>query len=189
MKEIQEQRIRQYFVEACKTLIRGEGIQAVSARTIAEEAGYSYATLYNYFKDIKELVGICVDEFIAEARDYVLTQKITASGRDGIYHKVQCFARYYLQYPGVFHAVFTEDIRELRTPQSFKEKLDAVFEELLAEDFKSLGQSPEKTSMQIELLKLSTYSMLLLYINRRCPPEYKDFTAYFEQTINSIIER
>ena len=50
-KEIQEQRMRGYFIQATKEIIKGEGIKSVSVRNIADRAGYSYATLYNYFKD------------------------------------------------------------------------------------------------------------------------------------------
>ena len=53
MNIIQEERIRKYFIDAAKELIRGEGLSVVTARNVAERAGYSYATLYNYFKDIR----------------------------------------------------------------------------------------------------------------------------------------
>ena len=54
--KIQEERIRGFFLTAAKDLIRAEGVGVVTARNVAERAGYSYATLYNYFKDIRDLI-------------------------------------------------------------------------------------------------------------------------------------
>ncbi len=62
-KEVQELRMKNYFIQATKEILKGEGLQAVSVRNVADKAGYSYATLYNYFKDITELIFVCVNDF------------------------------------------------------------------------------------------------------------------------------
>ena len=46
-KEIQEKRMRDYFIQATREILKGEGIESISVRNIADRAGYSYATLYN----------------------------------------------------------------------------------------------------------------------------------------------
>ncbi len=68
-KQIQEQRIKNYFIQATKDLLKGEGLRTVSVRNIADRAGYSYATLYNYFKDVKDLVFECVKDFQEECEE------------------------------------------------------------------------------------------------------------------------
>ena len=55
-KEIQEQRMRQYFIDAAKEIIKGEGLKCISTRNVSDRAGYSYATMYNYFKNINDLI-------------------------------------------------------------------------------------------------------------------------------------
>jgi len=59
--------MRGYFTEATREMLKGERLRSINVRAVAERAGYSYATLYNYFKDIKELVFICVKGFQEEA--------------------------------------------------------------------------------------------------------------------------
>ena len=54
-KELQEQRMKGYFLQATKDMLKSEGLKSVNVRAIADRAGYSYATLYNYFKDINDL--------------------------------------------------------------------------------------------------------------------------------------
>ena len=43
-KEIQEQRVRQYFIDATREILKGEGLKAVNVRAVSERAGYSFAT-------------------------------------------------------------------------------------------------------------------------------------------------
>jgi AcrR family transcriptional regulator len=102
-KEIQEQRMRGYFIQATKEILRGEGLRNVSVRNIAERAGYSYATLYNYFKDIKDLIFECVKDFQAECEDHVRREtKNSARGKEKIEAIVKAYVKYFVQYPGIF---------------------------------------------------------------------------------------
>lgn len=55
-QDLKRQRIMMYFVDAAKALVVKEGVEGVSVRKVAEIAGYSYATLYNYFRDLNELL-------------------------------------------------------------------------------------------------------------------------------------
>lgn len=54
-KEIQKSRMRSYFIEATMALISEEGISGITAKRIGDRAGYSYATIYNYFENLNAL--------------------------------------------------------------------------------------------------------------------------------------
>ncbi len=185
MKEIQEARIKRYFIDACKEIIRGEGVNSVSVRTIAERAGYSFATLYNYFKDIKELFIICVDEFLLESEEFIISRNIKSTGKQAILDKSIAFTMFFLQYPSIFKLVFTEDIRELRSQTTFKDKLDGIFSNLLSSDWNELVIENKK--IKEELIKNTIYSSLLLYLNRFSPKEYKTFIDSITQQIKYIL--
>ncbi|MDL2218305.1 TetR/AcrR family transcriptional regulator [Christensenellaceae bacterium OttesenSCG-928-M15] len=55
-KEIRRRRMLVYFITAAETLLREDGIHDLTIRKVAQEAGYSSATLYSYFKDLDELI-------------------------------------------------------------------------------------------------------------------------------------
>ncbi len=55
-KELQKKRIKNYFIEAAKDIVKKEGLSNVNIRKTAEIAGYSYATIYNYFTDLNHLL-------------------------------------------------------------------------------------------------------------------------------------
>lgn len=55
-KNAKKEYVKSKFVEAAKTIIHHDGVSSVTARRIAELTGYSYASLYNYFTDLNELL-------------------------------------------------------------------------------------------------------------------------------------
>ena len=62
-------RIMIYFIEATQKLIQSEGIDGLSIRKIATEAGYNSATIYNYFQDLEHLTLFAS---VCYLRDYVI---------------------------------------------------------------------------------------------------------------------
>ena len=55
-KNIKKDFVKSKFVEAAKSIILRDGVQNVTVRRVAEVTGYSYATIYHYFKDLNELL-------------------------------------------------------------------------------------------------------------------------------------
>lgn len=55
-KEKKISRMKKYLIEETEGLIQKDGFQAVTLRKIGEETGYNTATIYNYFKDLNELL-------------------------------------------------------------------------------------------------------------------------------------
>lgn len=53
---IRQKRIMTYFIEAADKIIKEEGLGAVTIRKAADMAGYTSATLYNYFENLTHLV-------------------------------------------------------------------------------------------------------------------------------------
>lgn len=56
------------FINATADIIKNEGIEAISIRSVASRAGYSSATLYLYFDDINQLEALASISYL---RDYV----------------------------------------------------------------------------------------------------------------------
>lgn len=186
MKEIQEERMKRYFIDACKSIIRGEGVNSVSVRTVSEKAGYSYTTLYNYFKDIKDLFTICAEEFLNESEQFIIDRNIKSNGKQAILDKSMAFAMFFVQYPSIFKLVFTEDIRELRSQTTFKDHLDTIFNNLLSSNWKEITIANKE--IKEELIKNTIYSSLLLYLNRFSPKNYNEFIDTMNKQIKHILE-
>src|ERR1035437_3316379 len=135
-KEIQEQRIKGYFIEAAKEMLKGEGLKSISVRNIAERAGYSYTTLYNYFKDLNELIFLCVKDFQNECELSVLDEiKKTPRGTEKIKAITKAYIKYFVQYPGIFELFFIEKISNIGSKQPTTELISTFLDRLCDQEW------------------------------------------------------
>jgi AcrR family transcriptional regulator len=193
-KEIQEQRMRSYFIDATKQILKSEGLRCVNVRAIAEKAGYSYATLYNYFKDVKELVFECVRDFQDECAAFVETSIPAGSaGTERIKAAVKAYMKFFVQYPGVFDLFFLERMSELQSRKPTSELIRTFLDRICGEEWRKgarEGWWTEKQAMEtMEELNAAVTGMLLYYMNRGCPETYGEFTALSERMLERILGR
>ncbi|WP_118953519.1 TetR/AcrR family transcriptional regulator [Taibaiella helva] len=192
-KEIQEQRMKGYFLEAAKELLKAEGLKSISVRNIAERAGYSYATLYSYFRDLNELIFLCVQDFYEECKEQV--QQVTRKKEKGIKKlkaAIRAYADFFIQYPGIFDLFFTETIGNAPNKKQVLELIQHSLDSICEEDWHycmSWGLLPgDRIGLMKSQLRHSLLGLLLLYLNRSTPASYVDFVSRFNVLVNAIID-
>ncbi len=192
--KIQEERTRSYFVEAAKEILKSEGIQAVSARNVAEQAGYSYATLYNYFKDMKDLISVCLEEFQAECLSFVLSDAVypeNADIRKRIRIRMNSLVKYFIQYPGIYDLLYLEKTREIRVLRDKANPILNLFDALLAPDWESWCSwqniSFEAGQVRKDHILFAVSGMLLMFMNRFYPSDYGSFMEKMDQQIDILL--
>ncbi|MTI69006.1 MAG: TetR/AcrR family transcriptional regulator [Firmicutes bacterium] len=117
-KEIQRKRTKKYFIDAAKEIIEKKGVKNVTAREVGEKAGYSYATIYNYFDDLNDLFFCCIDDYMESCYEYILSNLESKDPVKRITEMGSLYFNYFTDNPNQFNLIFTE---ELGKP---KEKLD-----------------------------------------------------------------
>lgn len=170
-KEIQAGRMKGFFCDAALEIVKAEGIEAASARTIAERAGYSYATIYNYFDDIDELLSQVSLRFLEECRNFVkegLSKEST--GEKGVYERAGLYTRYFIQYPAVFSLLFCEHIRKKARKPEYQGAIDTLFDSLMDEDIKCQSANFRRYSYAI-------HGLLMSALNRK---ETLDYSAFMK---------
>ena len=152
---MKEERRKEYFIQAAEEIIRGEGLQAASARNIAERAGYSYATIYNYFDDLPDLYAHVARSILKDCQMFIQNQtKRKATPEERVYEKTKWFAMYFIQYPSLFGLFFEKAVAS--APDL---GLDDFFRELVGE--KALADSPG-----FHRFTLAVHGLLLFSLNR-----------------------
>ena len=193
-KEIQEQRIKGYFIEATKEMLKGEGLKSISVRNIAERAGYSYTTLYNYFKDLNELIFLCVKDFQNECESFINEEiKKDIRGTEKIKGITKAYIKYFVQYPGIFELFFIEKISNIGSKQPTTELISTFLDRLCAEEWDYCTNqqimSKENADTVMRQLRFVTTGMLLLYLNRLQPADYKEFMRITEEQLDQILNK
>jgi len=192
-KEIQEARMKGYFIDATKSILRGEGLKALSVRSVADQAGYSYATMYNCFKDINDLVFVCVKDFQDEIEHFV-EDKIEAipAGLGKLRAAINAYVAYFVEYPGIFELFFIARGGEFGNKATIIEIIDNSLENAGKSEWEYCVEnnliSREQAAFKIAQLKYTITGLLLFYLNRRIPVSHSDFieisTGQIDQVLN-----
>ncbi len=187
-KELQESRMRGYFIEAAKETLKGEGLKAVNVRTVSERAGYSFATLYNYFKDLNELIFICVKDFMDECETFAMEQsQKSLPGRESLKSRMKACINYFVQYPGIFELFYIERMNDIGARQPTARMIYEFTDRIGAADIAVMIKDGGIGAEAAENLKLNLRNavpgLLLLYNNRLQPSDYKEFISIVERQI------
>ena len=192
-KEIQEQRMKNYFIQATKEILKGEGLRAVSVRNVADKAGYSYATLYNYFKDIKDLIFECVKDFQEEGEEFVTAEVRTSThGMEKIKSITKAYMKYFIQYPGIFELFYIEKTINLVNKQPTIDLINTFLDRLCTEEWEYLIKNKILKKKDADIIKSKLRylvpGILLLYLTRGNPATYKEFINITNEQLDDIIK-
>ena len=190
-KEIQEQRMKNYFVQGAKEILKGEGLRGISVRNVAERAGYSYATLYNYFKDIKDLIFECVKDFQEEGEEFVNAEvSESIHGIEKIKSITKAYMKFFIQYPGIFELFYVERTINLANKQPTIELINTFLDRLCNEEWEySIKNKLIKRKNADEMKNKLRYvvpGILLLYLTRNYPATYKEYVDITNEQFNYI---
>jgi len=192
-KDIQEKRMKEYFIQATKDILKGEGLKSISVRNIADRAGYSYATLYNYFKDVNDLVFLCVNDFQAECNSFVKNQtKKSTKGIDSLKATILAYMGFFLEYPGIFDLFYLAKVSDLGNKQTTLNVINNSLDSVCEADWNycmSHNLIPiEKIEIVRSQLKFAVIGLLLLYINRRSQDTYSEFINQANIQIDNLLD-
>jgi AcrR family transcriptional regulator len=154
-----------------------EGVANLTVRRVAEKAGFSYATLYHYFRNLDDLLWHVTAGFLDRLLEHLspLPAPGTATRQDlaALFHR---YAAYYLEFPQVFELFFFRRVGappEELVAESSQPRLGILLLRFL-EEFADKGWI---TAAQIpalgELISSSVHGQLLMFFSgkTRLSPE------------------
>jgi AcrR family transcriptional regulator len=192
-KQIQEDRIRGYFIQAAKDILRSEGLKGISVRNVSQNAGYSYATLYNYFKDIRFLVFECVKDFQQECTHFI-TEKVgnISPGIEKLRAISKAYVEYFVEYPGIFELFYIEKMSSYGNSTETAELIYTFLDRLCENDWviyqESLNLDDDFIDKLKDQLRSTLIGLLLFYLNRNYPDNYSEFITRMEKQLAYIWE-
>ncbi len=191
-KRSQEKQMRGYFIEAAKQILKGKGIDSLSDRNIANQAGYSYDTFYNYFNDITDIINECINDFANECEEYILEHtKHLANGPEKLRATIKAYVSYFLDYPNVFDVFFLEKINQTERKFDASSLITSLLDKVCKSQWNFLISrnfiTPQNAEKAISLIRYQIPGLLLFYLNRNIPKNNKSFLHLFNQQLNKII--
>jgi AcrR family transcriptional regulator len=188
-KETRQEFIKQEFIAAAKTIIENERVEAVSARNISKISGYSYATLYNYFKDIDTLLTHVGVDYLEESYQFMINDlNENDNPRDRIIHCSGKYFEYMAKNPSIFKIIFINNFGEI-TEEVAKNLVPKVTV-LLRETLNQIEPSKLKLSKEttFQLISSSLHGKLMFYIFKRGNLDYDMLLQIIKEEIRELIE-
>lgn len=171
-KSLQKERMMRYFIDACKVVVHRDGLEGVTAKKVGIESGYSYATLYNYFESLEELIFYCCFDYIAElGRQVEKSLDSSLSGWEQLHASLDAFINFAVDHTLEFKLIFMMDEKKMNFSDAPPEMVEAlnnpkmisVFNEIYWGIAKSYGKSYEEFKMLFEICV--SFAFKKLYFN------------------------
>ncbi|WMJ76831.1 MULTISPECIES: TetR/AcrR family transcriptional regulator [unclassified Sedimentibacter] len=106
-KNIKKKRMMTYFIDATDEIIKNEGIEYVTIRKVASNAGYNSATIYNYFKNLDHLILFSslkyLNDYTAALPKYLMNAHNSAERFLKVW---ECFCYFSFKNPEIYHSIF-----------------------------------------------------------------------------------
>ncbi|MFD1416031.1 TetR/AcrR family transcriptional regulator [Oceanobacillus jeddahense] len=110
-KEIQTARMWRYFLDAASDLIEEKGLHQITVRQIADRAGYTSSTVYNYFRDLSHLKFFAVMRYTnSYFKDLPLYMDKGINTIDKWLYAWECFCRHSFQHPEIYSLLYIENL-------------------------------------------------------------------------------
>ncbi|WP_226528784.1 TetR/AcrR family transcriptional regulator [Metabacillus niabensis] len=110
-KELQRTRMWKYFLDAAAEVIEEEGIEHMTIRKIADRAGYTASTAYNYFKDLSHLKFFAAmrftSDYVKELPHYMDQGENTV---EKWLYSWECFCKHSFEQPEIYSVIFMDNL-------------------------------------------------------------------------------
>ncbi|PIC63492.1 TetR family transcriptional regulator [Sporosarcina sp. P13] len=110
-RDIKVKRMLEFFIEATEQVIEKEGVQHVTARKIADLAGYTSSTIYNYFEELNHLIFFgslrFLDEYITDLSKYIDREE---EPLEKYLSSWECFCKHSYNNPQIYNVIFISDL-------------------------------------------------------------------------------
>ncbi|MEL6197196.1 MAG: TetR/AcrR family transcriptional regulator [Pseudomonadota bacterium] len=162
--------IRQAALQEAETILRAEGLDAMTARRIAGAAGVSVGTLYNLFGHLDGLVRAVNRRTMARLRA-ALTAALDGAPTESVEERLIALATAYLDFaeanPALWDALFRH---RMQTPPE-----DATEDEVTAlEDVLRRAAGPAVAQDALMALWAAAHGVVELAMNQRLPGDGTD---------------
>ena len=189
--EIKAKRVKEVFVNTTKQMIIDNGIDNISTRKIADNAGYAFATLYNHFKDLDELLMLTRDSIIDDVASYLLSNTINQTGENIIKHTFKSYIDYCINYPNAFKFFFLytqkEKKKDFSDINSFH-KLGSIFTDafsILGSEYKIGIKSIQRISNTIFY---SVHGMLIVHLSNNFDLTTDELYSGLDDTLEILLK-
>ncbi|MGM0509435.1 MAG: TetR/AcrR family transcriptional regulator [Fusobacteriota bacterium] len=170
-KKLQMKRRKGYFIEAVKKIVKEKGIEKLTVKKVADLAGYSVGTLYNYFDDLDELLFYGIVSFFDDCKEYVLKKVDNIHDpKEKVVKLAIAYSEFFINNPNIYKLAFIKDIKIPVEKISNKNYVPEIIK-ISSENLKKCAEKGIIKEKHLEiilgLISNSIHGNLMFYIKKR----------------------
>lgn len=182
-RAIKAGRVKRAFTEAAVKIIMEEGVASVYIRRVADQAGYTFDSLYKYFTSEDELLwyarGIMIGD-IAAYMDAAAGDELAGIG--GVRKLFGKYLDYFIANPNVFRFFYFYRLNHSEKPEG-GEKAVKAFEILTASGF----CTAEEAGTMIQTMIYCAHGLLTLSISENDELSLREIRARMDEVIQFLL--
>lgn len=181
--QLKQQRIMNYFIEAAEEIIKKDGIDSLTIRSVSDLAGYTSATLYNYFDNLSHLIFLANMHYLEEYNNNLVNCVSSCNNSIEVYMSVcKCFSLHAYSRPEIFELLFFS-----HGDEKF-EQYTKQYYALYPEESEHKGPKFLDDMFHINNLYARSYTMLKYcvkdgYIENENAKDFNDISLRFNKSI------
>lgn len=193
MKLTKKELTQREIIQAAKEIVKEKGHEAITVRYLAEVTGYSYTSLYYYFKDLNGLLWSLRLDMIED-----MIQEITAISfkmDDPVAEIISAFSYYsdyYFKQPNVFRFFYFYPFVEPQGDDSYQ-MLAQRFNGMWQRSFMRLVQEgfiqPEAIEVVAKTIIYALQGMIMLSFSSNGATTKEDIKEELEMLVNYMCKR
>jgi AcrR family transcriptional regulator len=165
---LKSNQVQAVFVEAARALILREGMEALTIRRIAAEAGYTFASIYNHFEKLDELLWRTRARMVEDlARHLAAAGRLDAASTDDVVGVFLSYVDYFLERPHAYRFIYCHRLDASLKPPG----LAAAADPLAAQLFRTFSylyarglRGPEELAAISSAIRFGVQGVLTLYL-------------------------
>jgi AcrR family transcriptional regulator len=186
--------MKSFFINAGYDILLNEDLDNLTVRNIAKKAGYSYATIYNYFKDNNELMWSIGFKAVLEIADhlskYYKANKNEKKGDELLKSTYKKYISYFLENKNVYQFIFFKQFNDIsldekNSPPVLFNLQQEMMEKCVDEGFLKL----KDINLVGDLLTNSINGVLSLYFSGKENITEKDLYIKVDRYIDFLLKK
>ena len=102
--------LKRALLDAAVTLLRTEGVEALTLRAVARAAGVSPTAPYRHFADRRALIGAVAEEGFRQLGEALGSAMASAEGRPGFRQVAVAYVRFAHEHPAEYRVMFGAEV-------------------------------------------------------------------------------
>lgn len=186
--------IKASFINSAKYIIENEGYEKLNARNIGEKSGYSYATIYNYFENLNDLIICISSDYLYDIHQ--ISKKAYSKGKNGlekIINAYNAYVKFFLENENIYQLLFRNNLGK-DTERLFKskkvEKITKERRKLIIASLKDSIKTNDEEILYIDQLILITIQgVLSFYFTNGLKDSKNEVLSLVNKNINYIVNK